>query len=256
MMLAVTTRDGESADVGGGRPDRDQRGQQAAGDLLVEAGQPAARHPPLDQVHQHRRTRRDRADPPVAADQQADAGAHRAPAEGHCPARQPVPGGDDAGQPAARLVAVDRTSDQVPDQVVDLGQVRVVDLPVPDLTDLDQRGVLEAGLVAHGQLGERHVRGRAAEPAAHRDVEHGGSHVGRAGPRGQQHLPGPQAQVEGLVDVSRVFDLRHRVSKCEARTTPDTNRRRAGQECRSSPLRDRRGRRTAARPPIGDQWVV
>ncbi len=108
-MLAVTTRRRVDVDAGRDRADREQRGQQAAGDLLVEAGQPAPRHRRAGcRSTPTAATNAPRAPPPVAAEHEADAGAHHAEARGHRPARAAVPGRDDAGEPAAGLVAVDR----------------------------------------------------------------------------------------------------------------------------------------------------
>jgi len=188
-------------DAGRHHRDREQRGEEATGYLLVERRQPAPAHGARDQVdrhgcdsgHEHHRQ--------VAAEHETDAGPHHAEARRHRPARTGVTGRDDPREPCRRLLAVDLGGDQVAHDVVDEGQVLVVDLAVPHLPDLDQRRLVRAGLVRHRELGEHDVGGEPPQPAGIRHVAHLGTDVGRTGAGGEQQLTDPQGQVHGPVDV-------------------------------------------------------
>ena len=114
-----------------------------------------------------------------------------------------MPGGADPVQPGGGLDPVDLAGDEVADEVVDAGQVAVVDLAVAHLPDLDQGRLLGRGLLAHGELGEHHVGGVAAQTARPGDVAHRGADV--TGARPDESSSSPIRSARSIVAViSRV----------------------------------------------------
>ncbi len=192
---------------GGGDADRDQRREQPAGHLLVEHRQPAPAHLPLELVDQRGGRRGQQHDEPVAAEHHPDPGAHHAERERHRPARPGVPGRGDLVEPGGRLGAADAAVGEVPDDVVDAGQVAVVHRPVAHLPDQHDGRLVRRRLLAHRQLGEHHVGVEAAQPARAPDVVHRRADVARARAGGQQQLADPQREVHGRGDLAGVGQL-------------------------------------------------
>ena len=145
----------------------------------------------------------------VAAELEADAGAHHAPAQADRPARQRVARRDDPAQAGARLLEVAVAVEHVAGQVVDQGQVLVVDVAVLDLADQHERRLLGVGLVAHRQLGEGDVDLGVARAELPRQRLHRRRDVGRAGARGEQQLADPETEVQGQVELACFQHGRH-----------------------------------------------
>ena len=180
-------------------PGGEQRGDGAAGHLLVEERQPAPVHHQLEPVDAHRRRERDRGHPGVAAEHQADARAHHAPAQGDRPARPAVAGRHDPGQGLAGLGQVRAAVDHVAHQVVHQGEVLVVDLALRDLPHLEHDRLLGVRLEAHRHRRERDVDVGVPDSQRPAQGAHRRGHVGRPGARGQQELTDPEAEVQRQV---------------------------------------------------------
>ena len=142
--------------------DRDEGGDEAPGRLQVEGRDAEPGQQPLRSVDRARRQERQQAHHRAAAEGEGDTGPHHAPPQRHRPASSEVSGGDDPGDLVASLATGDATGDQVGHRLVDLGQVRVVDLAPGHPPDLDGGGLVDARLVVKGQVDEGHVRGHVA----------------------------------------------------------------------------------------------
>ncbi len=145
---------------------------------------------------------RDQRDQPVAAEEDRDARAHGAPAQGDRPARPRVAGGHDRRHPGAGQVEVEAAGEDLVDEVVDLGQVLVVDVAVLDVADHDHRRLGRVAVVAHRQRREGDVDLGVPQAEVVGDGLHRRGHVRRAGTGGEQHLADAQAQVEAEVELA------------------------------------------------------
>ena len=206
-MLAVMTSWTSTSSGVAAAPTAISVARPPAGDLLVEPRDPAAGDRHLKPVDAHRSDRREQPDQPVAAELHTDAGAHHAPAEGDRPAPPVVAGGGDLPELGARAGEVDLLAEHGADQVVDAGQVLVVDHPALDVPGGDQRPLLGAALVAHGERGEGHVDLGLAGPQAAGQRQHRGGHVGGTGAGGEQQIAHPETEVQGEGELA---GLRHR----------------------------------------------
>ena len=105
-------------------------------------------------------------------------------------------------QPGARVVAVDVTGQQGAHDVVDEGEVLVVDLAVAHAALLHQTGVVVGGLVVERELGEGHVDAHAVQSAGAGHRQHRGGHVSCSRAVGEQQLADAESDVEGLEGVA------------------------------------------------------
>ena len=106
--------------------------------------------------------------------------------------------------------------------MVDAGEVLVVDHPLADVAGGDQRPLLGAALVAHGERGEGHVDLGLVGPQAARQRQHGGGHVGSAGAGGEQQIAHPKTEVQGEGELA---GLRHSADARKPRAGTPTPRR-------------------------------
>ena len=86
-----------------------------------------------------------------AAELEPDAAAHRAPAQGRRPARPRVARGHDLRELGAGALEVGLAGDHVAHEVVDPGEVLVVDLALGDRPQLHDRWFVGSLLDAHRQ---------------------------------------------------------------------------------------------------------
>ena len=211
MMLAVTTSDG-STSIGVAATARgEQRRDRPSGDLQVEVRQPPPCQDdlhPVDEAGRHRGGDRDHR---PTTEEDADGRGHDHPRDRHGPAREGVAERDDRGHPRPREVEVGLVGEDVTHEVVDRGEVLVVDVALLDVAHHERRYVVERALVAHRQGRERHVDlGRTqAQVVGHRAHRRG--HVRGARARGQEHLPDAQAEVHRQVDLAGPFGLEPRL---------------------------------------------
>jgi hypothetical protein len=205
-------------------PASDERGHAATRDLAVEERQPAPRHHQLEPVDRDRRDEGDRDHGCVAAQLEADARGHHAPAEGRRPPRQDVARGDDPGQPGAGVLELDVAVQHLSHDVVDQREVLVVDLALLHLPDQHDGRLLGLALERHRQRGERHVDVRVAHAVLPRQRLHRGHHVRGSGPRGEQQLAHPEAEVEGQVELAGLQHGRHGGSRLVHRSREPTPR--------------------------------